>query len=142
VFGVHQPVQRCRNHKMRNVVDELPREQHAQVLNVMRAAWKLSDAEEGMKRLEGLARFLEHQYESAARSVREGMAEMFTIQRFETAAVAVQMSGDDQRHREPAERRPEANRERHALAGCRDGRALGCLRVAAHREALPQGDRA
>jgi len=81
VFGVDQPVQRCRNHKMRNVLDELPREQHAQVLNVMRAAWKLSDADEGMKRLEGLARFLEHEYESAARSLREGMAEMFTIQR-------------------------------------------------------------
>lgn len=81
VFGVDQAVQRCRNHKMRNVVDELPREQHAQVLNVMRAAWKLSDADEGMKRLEGLARFLEHEYESAARSLREGLAEMFTIQR-------------------------------------------------------------
>jgi transposase-like protein len=81
VFGVDQSVQRCRNHKMRNVMDELPREQHAQVLNVMRAAWKLSDADEGVQRLEGLARFLEHEYESAARSLREGMAEMFTIQR-------------------------------------------------------------
>ena len=37
VFGSDQPVQRCRNHKMRNVIDELPREQHAQTLNVMRA---------------------------------------------------------------------------------------------------------
>jgi putative transposase len=81
VFGAGQPVQRCRNHKMRNVLDELPREQHPQALNLMRAAWKLTDAEEGMKRLEGLARFLEHEYESAARSLREGMAEMFTIQR-------------------------------------------------------------
>ncbi len=68
---------------MRNVVDELPREQHAQVLNLMRAAWKLNDADEGVKRLEGLARFLEHDYESAARSLREGegIDEMFTIQR-------------------------------------------------------------
>lgn len=81
VFGSDQPVQRCRNHKVRNVLDELPREQQPQVVNVMRAAWKLTDAEEGMKRLEGLARFLEHDYESAARSLREGMAEMFTIQR-------------------------------------------------------------
>lgn len=81
VFGTGQPVQRCRNHKMRNVLDELPREQHVQALNLMRAAWKVTDAEEGMKRLEGLARFLEHEYESAARSLREGMAEMFTIQR-------------------------------------------------------------
>jgi putative transposase len=81
VFGSDQPVQRCRNHKMRNVLDELPREQHAQVLNLMRAAWKISDAEEGMKRLEQLARFLEHDYASAARSLREGMAEMFTMQK-------------------------------------------------------------
>ncbi|MGH9560256.1 MAG: IS256 family transposase [Terracidiphilus sp.] len=81
VFGADQPVQRCRNHKMRNVLDELPREQQPQVVNLMRAAWKMTDADEGMKRLEGLARFLEHDYESAARSLREGMAEMFTIQK-------------------------------------------------------------
>jgi len=81
VFGSDQPVQRCRNHKMRNVLDELPREQQPQVVNLMRAAWKVTDADEGMKRLEGLARFLEHDYESAARSLREGMAEMFTIQK-------------------------------------------------------------
>jgi len=118
VFGVNQPVQRCRNHKMRNVVDELPREQHAQVLNVMRAAWKLSDADEGMKRLEGLARFLEHDYESAARSLREGMTEMFTIQRLK---LPPSLPGNDQCHREPAERRPEANRECHPLAGRRHG---------------------
>jgi transposase-like protein len=81
VFGTGQPVQRCRNHKMRNVLDELPREQHAQTLNLMRAAWKLTDADEGMKKLEQLARFLEHDHESAARSLREGIAEMFTVQR-------------------------------------------------------------
>jgi hypothetical protein len=66
---------------MRNVLDELPREQHAQALNLMRAAWRLTDADEGMKKLEQLARFLEHDHESAARSLREGMAEMFTVQR-------------------------------------------------------------
>ena len=83
VFGAGQPVQRCRNHKMRNVVDELPKEQHAQAMNLMRAAWRTSDAEEGVKRLEQLARFLEHEHESAARSLREGLAEMFTIQRLQ-----------------------------------------------------------
>ena len=41
------------------------------------------DADEGIKRLEGLARFLEHDYESAARSLREAMAEMFTMQRLQ-----------------------------------------------------------
>ena len=83
VFGAHQPVQRCRNHKMRNVLDELPKEQQPQALNLMRAAWRVSDADEGVKRLEQLARFLEQEHESAARSLREGMREMFTVQRLQ-----------------------------------------------------------
>lgn len=83
VFGVGQEVQRCRNHKVRNVLDELPEEQHGQALNLMRAAWKVKTAEEGEKRLEQLARFLEHDHESAARSLREGIAEMFTLQRLQ-----------------------------------------------------------
>lgn len=81
LFGDDQPVQRCRNHKLRNVLDELPKEQHGQPLNLMRAAWRVKTAEEGEKRLEQLARFLEQDHESAARSLREGMKEMFTLQR-------------------------------------------------------------
>jgi len=81
VFGAAQHVQRCRNHKIRNVLEELPEEQQGQTLNLMRAAWKVATAEEGEKRLEQLARFLEHDHESAARSLREGMAERFTLQR-------------------------------------------------------------
>lgn len=81
VFGTKQPVQRCRNHKLRNVIDELPKDQHTQAMNLMRAAWKFRTAEEGEQRLEQLARFLEASYESAARSLREGLAEMFTLQR-------------------------------------------------------------
>ena len=72
VFGTDQPVQRCRNHKVRNVVDELPKEQHGQALNLMRAARKVKIAEEGEKRLEQLARVLERDHESTARSLREG----------------------------------------------------------------------
>jgi hypothetical protein len=41
VFGSHQPVQRCRAHKLRNVLDYLPKDQRAQVKSVLRAAWKL-----------------------------------------------------------------------------------------------------
>jgi hypothetical protein len=37
--------------------------------------------EEGEKRLEQLARFLERDHPTAATSLREGMAEMFTLQR-------------------------------------------------------------
>ena len=86
VFGTEQAVQRCRNHKVRNVMDELPEDQQGQALNLMRAAWKVKTAEEGEKRLEQLARFLERDYESAARSLREGLAEMFTLQRLQIPA--------------------------------------------------------
>jgi len=81
VFGTAQHVQRCRNHKLRNVMDELPKDQQGQTRNLMRAAWKVSTPEEGEKRLEQLARFLERDHPTAAASLREGMTEMFTLQR-------------------------------------------------------------
>ena len=86
VFGDDQPVQRCRNHKLDNVMKELPKEQQQQTRNLMRAAWKVNTAEEGEKRLEQLARYLEHDYESAARSLREGIKDMFTLQRLQIPA--------------------------------------------------------
>src|SRR5436309_13413249 len=103
VFGSDQPVQRCRHHKMRNVLDELPREQHAQVSNVMRATWKLTDCDEGMKRLEGLARFLEHDYESVASRLWEGKGRDVHDAEAEASASVVQVPGYDQRYRDSAE---------------------------------------
>src|SRR5260370_40237301 len=64
-------------------MQELPKEQQGQTRNLMRAAWKMKTAEEGEKRIEQIARVLEHDHESAARSLREGMKEMFTLQRLQ-----------------------------------------------------------
>jgi transposase-like protein len=86
VFGRQQEVQRCRNHKIENVMNELPKEQQDQTRRLMRAAFKLSSAEEGEKRLEQIARQLEYDYTSAARSLREGIKEMFTLQRLKIPA--------------------------------------------------------
>jgi putative transposase len=79
VFG-SQPVQRCRLHKLRNVASYLPDFLREQTLTLMRAAFKL-DAKEGMKRLEKLASWLENEYPSAVSSLREGLKEMFTVNR-------------------------------------------------------------
>ncbi len=86
VFGGEQEVQRCRNHKLENVMGELPEEQQEQTRRLMRAAFKLSSAEDGEKRLEQIARQLEYDYASAARRLREGMKEMFTLQRLKIPA--------------------------------------------------------
>ena len=80
VFGAQQPVQRCRAHKLRNVLDYLPKEQRDQVKSRLRAAWKL-DAKAGMARIRKLAEWLDRDYPSAATSLLEGLEECFTINR-------------------------------------------------------------
>ena len=80
VFGSANPVQRCRNHKMVNVLGYLPKEQHDQVRATMKAAFQL-DEKKGVARLNKLADWLEQDNPSAAASLREGLSEMFTINR-------------------------------------------------------------
>jgi len=81
VFGEH-PVQRCRNHKLRNVLGRLPRDQQGQTASLMRAAWKLGE-KEGMAKFRQIASWLEHDYPDAARSLLEGLEECFTINRLD-----------------------------------------------------------
>jgi putative transposase len=82
VFGSHQPVQRCRAHKLRNVMDQLPKDQKDQVKSVLRAAWKM-DVKAGMARVKKLAEWVEREYPSAATSLLEGLEECFTINRLD-----------------------------------------------------------
>ena len=52
VFGADQLVQRCRTHKLRNVVERLPKDDQmllGQTRSLMRAAWRLPQADEGME---------------------------------------------------------------------------------------------
>jgi len=80
VYGAQHPVQRCRNHKIRNVCDRLPEEQKAQVKAAMPASYRL-EAKEGVARLRKLADWLEQESPAAANSLREGLEECFTINR-------------------------------------------------------------
>jgi transposase-like protein len=80
VFGAQAPVQRCRQHKLQNVVERLPREQQEQTRSLIRAAWKL-ETKDGMARLRKLAEWLREDYPDAAGSLLEGMEECFTINR-------------------------------------------------------------
>jgi transposase-like protein len=82
VFGAETPVQRCRNHKLRNVLGRLPREQQAQTASLMRAAWKMNQ-KEGMAKFRQIAGWLEHDYPDAAAALLEGLEECFTINRLD-----------------------------------------------------------
>ena len=80
VYGAETPVQRCRQHKLRNVLGYLPNERKSDVAAAMKAAWKL-DADAGTAKLKKLAQWLAREYPSAANSLLEGLDEMFTINR-------------------------------------------------------------
>jgi transposase-like protein len=78
VFGDDVPVQRCRNHKLRNVLGHLPEAQHDQARSTFKAAFLL-DAMEAAAKLEQYASWLEREWPGASSSVREGLSELFTI---------------------------------------------------------------
>jgi len=80
VYGSKNPVQRCRNHKIRNVLGYLPDDQKDQVKSAMKAAFSL-EADKGEQKLKQLAKWLQREYPSAAGSLLEGLCEMFTINR-------------------------------------------------------------
>ena len=82
VFGSNQKVQRCRAHKLRNVLDYLPKDDKPQVKSPLRAAWKL-DADKGIARIKKLAAWLDQRYPQAAASLLEGLEECFTINRLD-----------------------------------------------------------
>jgi transposase-like protein len=80
VYGAENPVQRCRLHKERNLAGYLPKEELKKVLKTMKLAWQLP-ASEGQAKLEREAQRLEKEHPSAASSLREGLEEMFTVNR-------------------------------------------------------------
>ena len=80
VYGANQPVQRCRQHKLRNVLGHLPKDQHDQARSTLKAAWKLSE-KEGLAKLRQYAEWLKRNWPSAAASVLEGLEEIFTVNR-------------------------------------------------------------
>lgn len=78
VYGSKNPVQRCRNHKIRNVLGYLPEDQKEQVRCAMQAAFSM-EAKKGKQKLKQLAQWLEKESPSAMSSLLEGIDEMFTI---------------------------------------------------------------
>jgi transposase-like protein len=81
LFGETALVQRCQVHKLRNVLDHLPKTLHASVRRAIKDAWASRDPALGLRQLERLARSLEREHPGAAGSLREGLQETLTVQR-------------------------------------------------------------
>jgi putative transposase len=77
----HPVIARCQLHKIRNVKRHLPDKVARLVEKRMRAAYRNPDPLAGQGDLEALARELDHTHPGAAGSLREGLAETFTVAR-------------------------------------------------------------
>ena len=80
-FGAHAQVQRCQQHKRRDVLGYLPKEHHSAVDARMRAAYSMEDYEEAKQSLELTVKYLDRLNPSAAASLREGLEETLTVHR-------------------------------------------------------------
>jgi putative transposase len=81
VFGAKALIQRCRQHKERNVTDHLPEAERPLVQRRLRAAWPNPDPDQARAELTQLARSLDRQRPGAAASLREGLELTLTVTR-------------------------------------------------------------
>lgn len=79
LFGGSALIQRCQEHKRRNVLDHLPEDLHASVGRAMRDAWQSQDPALARRQLERLAHSLARNHPGAASSLREGLDETLTL---------------------------------------------------------------
>jgi putative transposase len=92
-FGKRGEVQRCQEHKKRNVAEHLPAHRQGEFRRKMAAAYAMTDYAEAKASLEALVRELERINPSAAASLREGMEETLTLHRLQVpAALRVSLS--------------------------------------------------
>ena len=79
-FGALALIQRCQEHKRRNVTEHLPQELHANVGHAMRDAWNGTNAEVAKKQLQRLAASLNGKHPGGAASLGEGLEDTLTVQ--------------------------------------------------------------
>jgi putative transposase len=79
IFGRRAIVQRCQEHKLRNVLSHLPKSLQPSVSKTMHDAYRGSSKTTARKRLQNLVAQLEQDHPDAAESLREGLDETITL---------------------------------------------------------------
>jgi len=79
IFGSRAVVQRCQEHKIRNVLGHLPKSLQPSVHKTMRDAYRGVSKQTARKRLLNLVAQLESDHPDAAESLREGLDETITM---------------------------------------------------------------
>jgi transposase-like protein len=81
VLGERALIQRCRGHKLRNVLEPLPLEKRTRAAWRLRGAWAKSTPEEALRELRSCVKWLDTLSPTAARSREEGLEETLTVTR-------------------------------------------------------------
>ena len=81
VFGERALIQRCRVHKLRNVIEHLPKEKRQQAAWRLQGAWAKATADQARKELKASVKWLDGISPCAARSLEEGLEETLTLHR-------------------------------------------------------------
>jgi transposase-like protein len=79
VLGKAALIQRCQEHKIRNVTDDLPADMQKPIRRAMQDAYRCRDQARAKKLLVNLHRSLESQHPGAASSLLEGLDETLTV---------------------------------------------------------------
>lgn len=79
-FGKRALIQRCRVHKMENILKHLPKQYHAGAKTRLHLAWGCIDHTEAKRHLTQALEFLEGISTSAARSLEEAFEQTLTVQ--------------------------------------------------------------
>jgi putative transposase len=82
VFGEHAVIQRCQEHKIRNVEEHLPETMRPSVRHTMREAYRCRNVTRARRLLGNLARRLRDDHPGAAGSLDEGLDETLTVMAF------------------------------------------------------------
>jgi transposase-like protein len=86
-FGRLAVIQRCQEHKIRNVQSYLPKKYHQEIERKLRAAYGMNQYDDARDALLAIVRELERINEDAAASLREGLEETLTIHRLGLPAI-------------------------------------------------------
>ena len=79
-FGALALIQRCQEHKRRNVLEHLPEELHASVGRALRDAWDSANADSRASSCSAWPPRCNAKHPGAAASLREGLEETLTVQ--------------------------------------------------------------
>jgi len=83
VFGKNSLIQRCLEHKIRNIMDYLPKHHQGRIRRLLRAAWSMNDHKDAKEALLKVCKTLKNINETAEESLLEALEDTLTLHKLE-----------------------------------------------------------